>query len=388
MTSKGKEIIVLCTLLIVGTYFLFFGLAKAHAFLAPLTIAVLLALLMIPFSNKLESWGISRAWAAFISDLVLLGFFIGLFYIVSIQVQNVAKDWPQIKEKLKPKIEQVQQFIAAHSPYSVDELNQKIDEKISGGDKKNNTSQSNQSTSGSQNKGLGGMVSTAIMSFFSFLGSTLLTFVYIFFFLFYRKKFKLSILKFIPEENQEQGIQVIRGSSKVSQNYLLGKLILIILLAVLYAVGLTISGIKHAILISILAAVFSLIPYLGNIIGFVLAISMGLLAGGDSTALIGVIITFGVAQFVESYILEPYIVGDQVNLHPVFTIIAVVLGGAVLGVPGMIIAIPVFGIIKVICDHVNILNPVGYLLGDQKEEQKNENFFNRIYKKFKRKKNS
>ena len=193
-------------------------------------------------------------------------------------------------------------------------------------------------------------------------------------------------MKFIPEENQERGKSIIHESGKVSQNYLLGKLILIVLLAVLYGVGLFLSGIKHAVLISILAAVLSLIPYLGNIIGFFLAMAMALFAGGDSSALLGVIITFGVAQFVESYILEPYIVGDQVNIHPIFTIIAVVMGGAVFGVVGMIIAIPIFGIIKVVCDHVNALHPIGYLLGDQKEAGKDEeNFFNKLYKKFKRK---
>ena len=166
----------------------------------------------------------------------------------------------------------------------------------------------------------------------------------------------------------------------------MGKLILIVLLAVLYAIGLSIAGVKHAILISILAAVLSLIPYLGNIIGFFLAMAMALFAGGDTTGLIGVVITFSVAQFVESYILEPYVVGEQVDIHPIFTIIAVVLGGAVFGVVGMIIAIPVFGIIKVVCDHVKVLHPIGYLLGDQKEEKKDEdNFFNKIYKKFKRK---
>ena len=385
MKSQAKQIIVLFTLLVVGTFFLFFGLAKAQAFLAPLTIAVLLALLMIPLSNKLELWGISRAWAAFISDLILLAFFVGLFYLVSIQVQNVAKDWPQMKEKLKPKIEQLQKFVADHTPYSVQEVNQKIGEDIPGGTKENKATESNKPSASGQSKGVGSVLGSAIMSFFSFLGSTLLTFVYVFFFLLYRNKFKLSILQFIPKEKREKGVKIIKESSKISQNYLLGKLILIILLAILYIIGLSVSGIKHAILISILAAVLSLIPYIGNIIGYGLGVSMAMFAGGDSTALLGVTITFGIAQFVESYVLEPYIVGDRVDLHPVFTIIAVVLGGAVFGVVGMIIAIPVFGIIKVICDHVKPLNPVGYLLGDQKEEQKNDsNFLNKIYKKFER----
>lgn len=390
MNSQAKQLILVVTLIIVGTYFLFFGLTKAHAFLAPLITAILLALLMVPVSNKIESWGISRGWAAFISDLVLMSFFIGLFFIISAQVQSVAKDWPQMKEKLEPKIQQLQEYIAEHTPYSIEEQNQKINEKLplSGQDQENGGQQnaSSQTSSSSSGSNIGSLVGTVVFSFFNFLGAALLTFVYIFFFLLYRRKFKLSILKFIPKEDQERGESIIHESGKVSQNYLLGKLILIVLLAVLYAVGLSLAGIKHAILISILAAVLSLIPYLGNIIGFFLAMAMALFAGGDPTALIGVTITFGVAQFVESYILEPYIVGDQVNIHPIFTIIAVVLGGAVFGVVGMIIAIPIFGIIKVVCDHIKVLHPIGYLLGDQKDEGKDEeNFLNKIYEKFRKK---
>lgn len=386
MTSKANQLIVISSLLVLGTYFLFFGLTKAHTFLAPITIAVLLSLLMIPFSNKLESWGLTRGWAAFISDLVLMGFFIGLFVVLSAQVQSIAKDWPQMKRDLEPKIEKVQEFIAKHTPYTVEEQNRKIEEKIPGGDDSTQGEDSQQESSSSQSSGVGSVVGTAIMSFFGFLGSTLLTFVYIFFFLLYRTKFKKSILEFVPEENREKGKTIIQDSSKVSQNYLVGKLLLILFLGLLYAIGLSISGVQHAILISVLAAIFSLIPYLGNMIGFALAISMALFSGGDVSALIGVTVTFSIAQFVESYILEPYIVGDKVDLHPIFTIIAVVLGEAVFGIIGMIIAIPVFGIIKVICDQVEVLRPVGYLLGDQKEKNDNseEGFMKKIYEKFRR----
>lgn len=381
MKSKAKQLMILIPLLIVGTYFLFLGLAKAHAFLAPLLVAVLLAMLMVPVSNKFELWGLSRGWSSFLSDIILIGFFAGLFWIISMQVQNIASNWPEMKEKIKPKIEQLQQYIAKHTQMSPEEQKKVLEKKIPG-----SSASTEKSTSSAQSgSSLGLNLGSAVSTFFSFAGSTLLTFVYVFFFLLYRRKFKYSILKFVPEEQKDKAKEIIRNSGKVSQNYLLGKLVLIVLLALLYAIGLSIAGIKHAIFISILAAVLSLLPYVGNIIGFGLAIVMAFLSGGSTNALIGVLITFSIAQFVESYILEPYIVGDKVDLHPVFTIIAVVLGGAVFGIVGMIIAIPIFGIIKVICDRVPVLHPVGYLLGGQKEEEEGEdNFFKKIYRKFKR----
>src|SRR5690606_10976306 len=107
-------------------------------------------------------------------------------------------------------------------------------------------------------------------------------------------------------------------------------------------------GLKHALFISLIAALFSLIPYVGNIIGLVLAIAMSFLSQGDTGQIIGILIVFSIAQFVESYFLEPFIVGAEVDLNPVIVIVGVVLGGIVWGVMGMILAIPLLGICKVV----------------------------------------
>ncbi|PAM93509.1 AI-2E family transporter, partial [Flavobacterium sp. IR1] len=116
---------------------------------------------------------------------------------------------------------------------------------------------------------------------------------------------------------------------------MLGKLILIGLLAVVYYIGLGISGVSNFILVSIIEALLTLIPYFGNIIGLSLAMAFGYLTSGELGVLIGVLITFTVSQFLESYVLQPYVVGDKVDLHPFTVIVVVVLGGALWGVIGM-----------------------------------------------------
>ena len=128
----------------------------------------------------------------------------------------------------------------------------------------------------------------------------------------------------------------------------------------------------------------SLVPYIGNLIGLVLALALGFFSGGGSGAIIGIVITFAVAQFFESYVLEPYVVGERVKLHPVFTIIAVIIGDHVWGIIGMVIGIPLLAIVKVIADHVPVLNPLGYALSEHKsEQQKNKkNFFTKVKEKF------
>jgi predicted PurR-regulated permease PerM len=187
--------------------------------------------------------------------------------------------------------------------------------------------------------------------------------------MYYRDKFKKSVLRFVPPENRGTTKKILDEAGKVSQQYLFGRFILILVLMVLYSAGLAILGIKQAILISFIAALLSLIPYVGNLIGYGIALLMGTLtSSGGMGTIIGVSAVFGLAQFVESYILEPFIVGQKVNLDPTLTIVGVVLMGMVWGLAGMVVAIPLLGIVKVISDHVPALHPVGYTLGTEGTE--------------------
>ncbi|GHA56370.1 hypothetical protein GCM10007389_04950 [Pontibacter akesuensis] len=297
-------------------------------------------------------------------------------------MKSFVQDWPQTEQKLESRVQNLQQFIEEKTGISVKQQNKNIANKIPGGsggtsaqtNNQANQQQSGQSSqelfSGGQTSQSGGssVLSTAgsfIMKFLSLMGTFLLTLVYIFFFLLYRSKFRKSVAKWFPEEKRPEVHNVISSAAHVSQNYLLGKLLLCVLIAVLYAIGLSLSGIKHAVLISVIAALLTLIPYIGNIIGFGLALAMALLSGAGSTALIGVILTFGITQLLETYTLEPYVVGGKVNLNPIMTIIVVVLGYQVWGVVGMLIAIPALGVAKIIFDHIPPLNPLGYLFGQK-----------------------
>lgn len=146
---------------------------------------------------------------------------------------------------------------------------------------------------------------------------------------------------------------------------------LIAILASLYAIGLGISGVENFLLISILAAILSLIPYIGNVLGFGIAMTFGYLVSGETGILAGIVITFSVAQFVESYILEPYIVGDRVDLHPFTVILAVVIGNYIWGIMGMILSIPILAIINVVLLDIPALHPFGFLLSNKPPSEKN-----------------
>lgn len=393
MGNRAKTILTYFTLIVVSLFFFFWGLVEAKAYLAPISVAVLLAMVILPVCRWFERKGLNRGWASFLSDLVILLFFVLVGGVISAQVERLVEDWPKMRQEIEPRINQVEQFIEDQTGVSIPSQSslEQTQARLPGGGE-----QEQGAGSGLQQKQqspsliasdfqLSGssMLSRAggfAVDLLGALGTLLLIFVYIFFFLLYRSKFKKALVRMFPEEKRDKARQIITQSAHVSKNYLFGRLILIVILAVLYAIGLSISGVRHAVLVAILAAVITLIPIIGNIIGYSLAIALAFFSGSGLAGAIGVTATFAIAQFLEEYFLEPYIVGDKVGLNPVITIMVVILGGAIWGLLGMLVAIPMLGIAKVVFDNVPVLNPLGYLLGNEdiRDNKQDNNFFQRM----------
>jgi len=345
---KGKRAIFYIAAAILSIYFLIAGLVKAKGFFAPLATAVILSLVVLPLSIWMEKY-MKRAWAAMLNSLLLFGISIGLMALVSMQVRNFAEDWPEIQEQMTPKIEQLKTFALEHTPLDPNDINQ-----------------SEEQESAAMGSDMRKRITTFLSGLSSFMANYLLTFVYVFFLLNYREIFKNFLLRVMPDSKQESIKNTLTKSIKVAPQYLLGKLMLMGLLAVLYSIGLGISGVNNFILVSVIAAVLTLIPYVGNILGFTMAVAFGFLSSGDTSVLIGIALTFTVTQFVESYVLQPFIVGDRVDVHPFFIIVSVIAGNMIWGIIGMILAIPVLGIIVVILYNIEATKPLGILLSKTK----------------------
>jgi len=401
--NKTIRIIFFIFLIITGLYFTIYGLMAAKAFLAPIIIAVLLSMLVLPVADKLESFGLQRGWASFGSDLLLVLVTIVFVFILSAQVTLVANDWDKISQKLEPKIEKVVDFFEEKTGMEAGNMLslssgakqkdggsgvEKSEDSENGGEQTTDSDpdQANERSGGiktpfSINQILSGVASSAA-SLFSFLGSLLLVFVYVFFFLLYRDKLQKAFLKMVPDDQKDTASQVVRKSVKVAKSYLSGKFLLIVFLGIFYSVGMLLLGVKYAVFAGIIAAILSLIPYFGNLIGGAISVTFAFVSGGSVFLLLGVVAIFVVAQFIESYLLEPYIVGEQVELNPIVIIIMVILGEAVWGVTGMVIVIPLTGILKVIFDAMPTTQPLGYLLGNE-DISGGEGMFSKIEKKIK-----
>src|SRR4029079_6177208 len=110
-----------------------------------------------------------------------------------------------------------------------------------------------------------------------------------------------------------------------------------------------------------------IVPFVGNLTGTAITVIAVITQGGSSSMILGVLFTYALVQFFQTYLLEPLIVGRGVSINPLFTIMGIVAGEMIWGIPGMILAIPLLGIFKIICDHVEPLKPYGFLIGSKRE---------------------
>lgn len=339
-------------------------------FLMPLTFAALLAMLLLPISKWLEKKKIHKAFSAILSILVMVAFFASLIAFVSWQASDIAQNTSKMKQQVSDKYQQVQEFVSKKlgiPPEKQKEIMKK-----------------QQSSSGGN---LGSMAGGLIMGLGGLLTNILLVLVYIFLFLYFRGHIKRFMVRLAPDHEEDKALDIVNRSQKVSQKYLTGLSLMIVGLWIMYSIGFSIAGVKNAIFFAILCGVLEIVPFVGNLVGTGITILMALTQGGGVNMVVGILITYGLVQFIQSYILEPLVVGSEVNINPLFTIVGLVAGETLWGIPGMILAIPVMGIAKIACDHIETLKPYGEFMGEEKKghqgfKKKMNGFVERVKARF------
>jgi predicted PurR-regulated permease PerM len=194
----------------------------------------------------------------------------------------------------------------------------------------------------------------------------ILVLVYLFLFICSRAHLKKFVLMIVPSSDTKETEQIINDSGKMAQKYISGMSMMIGMLWILYGIGFSIAGVENALFFAVLCGILEIIPFIGNLTGTALTVLMVISQGGDDVMIIAVLGTYLVVQFLQTYILEPLVVGSEVNINPLFTILVLVLFELIWGIPGMVLAIPMLGIVKIVCDHVRPLKPYGFLMGKEK----------------------
>ncbi len=324
----------------------FYVLITAKMFLYPLALAVLFAYLLYPLTNFLEKKRFPRILAILICIILLLTVITFTVFFVYRKLGVFVGDFPTFRVKAISRIDELEKTISSLFGIADLQLTGFLRSRVSG---------------------MFDLGSNVFNKAFTATTGTLFRLgilpVFIFMFLYYRTKFAWFIMKIVPRDKQLLTLNVLREASKVASRYMGGIFTVVFVLCIINSLGLYLAGIKYAITLGVIAAIFNFIPYFGTIIGYSVPFVFALLTGDSAEPAVKVLLVFLIVQFTENNILTPNIVGNYVKINPFMIILGVIAGGMVWGLPGMFVVIPFLAILRIISEHVPALHPYVYLLG-------------------------
>ncbi len=316
--------------------------------------------MMFPLCNLLERWKLPRAAASIISLLVLIFIITGAVSLLVNQVIVIGKNGDDLAKNFLTIYDYITKWTESTFGIERGEFTNKVRE---------------QGQSALSNAG------TYVLAAFSSAGGTLanavLIPIYIFFMLYYRDFFQDFFIRLNSGTPANKTRSILFELYAVIQSYLLGMLTVMGIVAILNTAGLLVLGIDYAWFFGIFAAVMILIPYIGIAIGSVIPALFALATMDSYWYALGIIIWFQVVQFLEGNFITPNIVGGKVNLNPLFAILSLLLGGMLFGLAGLILAIPIMAVLKIILGLNKNSKPYSFLIGEpSKDHLKKETFLN------------
>lgn len=315
----------------------------AKVLLMPLCIAGILATSFLPFCNWMERHKVPKWMAALICLLVLLLIILGFVATIGLKLADLLDDVTLMKQKIIDGVIKTQNYLFKHLGITVAKQTEIFT---------------------NEQPSYTGIMQIIANSLFYIFSNLILIFIYVAFLLFYRLHIKKFMLQLASTSQRDDVEKIINISAKVSHQYLIGLAKMIVCLWVMYGIGFNIIGVKNAIFFAVLCGLLEIVPYVGNITGTLLTVFVAAIHGASLSLIGGILIVYSSVQLIQGWLLEPLILGPQVKINPLFTIIALIVGELIWGIPGIILAIPVTAILKIIFDHIEPLKPYGFLIGE------------------------
>ncbi len=213
----------------------------------------------------------------------------------------------------------------------------------------------------------GDSITSVFSSASSFVGDMLMVPLYMFFILFYRTFLIEFVYRAFPTISHERMNAVLGGLYDVVQNYLRGLLLVMFIVGLLNSIGLLILGVDNAVFFGFLAASLMLIPYIGIFIGSLLPALVALVTKDSYWYAVGVIGIFAFVQFLESNFITPKITGSKMSMNAFISIVSLFVFGILWGTIGLVLALPLTAMLKVIFDHSDSLKAWGFLIGETED---------------------
>lgn len=331
----------------------------AKEILSPLIFSCLFSILLLPYAAFLEQrLRMPRSAASMLAVLSLLACIGGLLYVIGSQVSDLANDWPQFQDQLHKTQNDLMEWVG--SSFHITRHKQLTFVA--------NTTNKVVASGGS-------VVGATLLSLSGMLLFLVFTFIYTFFFLLYRKLIMRFLESVFEEDNKKVVHDIIEKVQFMIRKYIIGLLIEMAIVATVVSITFMVLGVKYAILLGLITGLFNIIPYIGIFTALVLSAAVTFATSQEQVTVIYVIITLVVTHLIDSNILLPLVVGSKVRINALITVLGVIIGEMVWGIPGMFLSIPVIAVLKIIFDRVESLKAWGIILGDEEPKQ------NRLAKK-------
>jgi predicted PurR-regulated permease PerM len=322
-----------------------FILFVGRSIIVPIVFALILAILINPMVNYLHRKGINRLVSISVAVTLTVIVFFGTLFLISARVNAFTETFPELKKKFEETNLEGVRWIS--KTFNVRQWQIKAWAK----------EQKSDAIDDFEFKENLAEVGRAIVTI-------LLLPVYLFMILYYKPLLLEFVHRTFRATYHKTVTEVLANTKAIIQSYIVGLFFEMVIMAVLHSVGLLLLGIQYAVILGVIGAILNIIPYIGGIIATILAMTIAFVTTDSLSYPVFVLLLYIFIQLVDNNYIVPKIVASRVQLNALISIIVVLIGGAIWGIAGMFLSIPLTAILKVIFDHIDPLKPWGYLLGN------------------------
>lgn len=338
---------------LVGLVVLALVIIEGRQIIMPMLMAFIASIVLLPVYRFLKRNKMPEFIAIFLSILLMIIVICLIIFFITSQVKPLVNNFAQIKENITNHINAISAWFSEKTSISTRQQAAFIDKQIK-----------------VFVDSAGNFIGRAAGS----LGSVLIFFgllpIYTFLILYYKDILRKFVFHWFQANAHSKVQDAIHQTESIIKSYIIGLLIQITYITVLLGGSLMLFGIKYAMLIGIIFAILNLIPYIGALFGNLIGVLLTLSSSPDLGPVITVLVAIAVVQFLDNNILMPGIVGSKIKINALASLAGVFAGGALAGIPGMFLSLPVIAILKIIFDHTEQFKQWAILFGDERPNKK------------------
>lgn len=326
------------------------GLAALYlgsAFFIPIVYGLFFSFMLKPVCDGVEKILPNRVVAILLSLLLVSVVLGAVFYLFFSQIMEVLDRADNIAANLQDSWSEITEFFGEMAGLNKREANEIVERNI------NEVVEAPFS-----------LLSFGLATSGQIIANLGLTIVYCFFFLLYSTAFKRFLLAQFDREEQGHGVLIMRNIQAVATNYLSGMLSVMLILGVLNSLGLYLIGIKYALVWGFLGALLAVIPYVGTTIGGLLPFLYAIATTDTFWQPVAVIVLYTSVQFIEGNLITPKVVGNSVKINALAAVVSLIIGALFWGLAGVVIAIPLLAMARIVLDQIPPFKSVSLLLSD------------------------